>query len=92
MYFLKVVVHGKQSLSSMKKFDRMRAILSAKYFEKELHKNLIECEQSYLQSILKKNYTMHPVKNVQAVLLISADVELCLRISTSGEGFQNLLR
>ena len=35
---------------------------------------------------------MHPMKNVQAVLLISADVKLCLQISTSGEGFQNLLR
>ena len=31
---------------------------------------------------------MYPVKNVQAVLLISADVELCLRISTSGEGLK----
>ena len=35
---------------------------------------------------------MYPVKNVQALLLNSADVELCLQISTSGEGFQNLLR
>ena len=35
---------------------------------------------------------MYPLKNVQAVLLISADVELCLRIFISGEGFQNLLR
>ena len=41
---------------------------------------------------MKKNYTMYPIKNVHAVLLISANVELCLRISTSGEGFQNLLR
>ena len=35
---------------------------------------------------------MYPMKNVQAMLLISADVELCLRITTSGEGFHNLLR
>ena len=49
----------------MKKFY---AVLSVKYFEKEVH------------------------RNVQAVLLISADVELYLWISTSGEGFQNLLR
>ena len=36
---------------------------------------------------------MYPVKNVQAVFLISADVELlCLRISIFGEGFQNLFR
>ena len=35
---------------------------------------------------------MYPMKNVQALLFISADVELCLRISTPGEGFQNLLR
>ena len=51
----------------MTKLDRKQAMLSVKYFEKELH-----------------NVSM---KNVQAVLLISADVELCLRISTSGEGF-----
>ena len=35
---------------------------------------------------------MYPMKKFKAVLLISADVELCLQISTSGEGFQNLLR
>ena len=35
---------------------------------------------------------MYPVKNVQVVLLISADVESCLLISTSGKDFQNLLR
>ena len=32
------------------------------------------------------------MKNVQAVLLIFANVEFRLWISTSGEGFQNLLR
>ena len=32
------------------------------------------------------------MNGVQAVFSISADVELCIRISTSGEGFQNLLR
>ena len=57
----------------MTKFDRIRAILSVKYFENELH-------------------PMYPMKNIQAVLLIFADVEVCLQISTSGEGFQNLLR
>ena len=35
---------------------------------------------------------MYPMKNVQAALLISVDVELCLRISTSGDGFQNFLK
>ena len=35
---------------------------------------------------------MYPVKSVQAVIFISADVELCLRISTHGEVLQNLLR
>ena len=56
----------------MTKFDRMRAILLVKSFE--------------------KIYIMYPMNSIQAVLLISADVELCLRISTSGEGFENLLR
>ena len=28
----------------------------------------------------EKNYTMYPMKDVQAVLLISAGIELCLRI------------
>ena len=42
-----------------------------------------------MKSILKKNITIYPVKDVQAVPLISADVELCLQISTSGECFQN---
>ena len=56
----------------MTNVDRMRAILSVKYLE--------------------RNYTMFPVNNVQAVLLISADVELCLRIPTSGEVFENLLK
>ena len=35
---------------------------------------------------------MYPMKNVQAVLLISANVELCIWISTSGEGFHNFFR
>ena len=35
---------------------------------------------------------MYLMKCVQSVLLISADVEVCLQISTSGEGFQNLIR
>ena len=35
---------------------------------------------------------MYPTKSVQAVLLISVDVELCFGVSSSGEGFLNLLR
>ena len=35
---------------------------------------------------------MYPMKNVQAVLLIFADVELYLRIFISGEGLQNFFR
>ena len=31
------MVQGNQSLSLMTKFDRIRTILSVKYFEKELH-------------------------------------------------------
>ena len=38
----------------------------------------------------KKNYTMYPMISVQAVLLISVDVELCLRISTSGDAYYNI--
>ena len=44
--------------------------------------NLI-CEVSWKRT----TYRIH-IADVQAAFLISADVELCLRISTSGEGYQ----
>ena len=52
------------------------------------------CEQSLNISVKYFENDLHSVsiKSVQAVILKPADVGLCLRISTSGECFQNLLR
>ena len=49
-----------------------------------------------MRAILPVKYFENELHNVSnedcsGSVLISADVELCLRISTSGEGFQNLL-